>query len=211
MADRQTDDFKLGNKAADMWLYTADACANEKVIPKKYRYTTGTALMNGAEAICSCIEGANLIDLRERPAERLAMQREALCECKKLERKILRMAESKQYPGVSGWQTEGKAFSYFSDNAKRIAYLDETATAVYWGLRSPYSYADNAYFINTGGSVNGDFVYNADFAPRPAFNLKSSIVVSDSTDSDGCYTVESVPGNDGGLYVKNNGLWVRAV
>ncbi len=93
MADRQTDDFKLGNKAADMWLYTADACANEKVIPKKYRYTTGTALMNGAEAICSCIEGANLIDLRERPAERLAMQRE---------RKILRMAESKQYPGVSG-------------------------------------------------------------------------------------------------------------
>jgi hypothetical protein len=102
MADRQTDDFKLGNKAADMWLYTADACANEKVIPKKYRYTTGTALMNGAEAICSCIEGANLIDLRERPAERLAMQWEALCACKKLERKILRMAESKQYPGVSG-------------------------------------------------------------------------------------------------------------
>ena len=80
----------------------ADACANEKVIPKKYRYTTGTALMNGAEAICACIEGANLIDLRERPAERLAMQREALCACKKLERKILRMAESKQYPGVSG-------------------------------------------------------------------------------------------------------------
>ena len=54
-------------------------------------------------------------------------------------------------------------------------------------------------------------MYCAYFAPRPAFNLKSSIVVSDSTDSDGCYTVESVPGNDGGLYVKNNGLWVRAV
>ena len=79
--------------------------------------------------------------------------------------------------GVSGWQTEGKAFSYFSDN----------------------------------GTVRYDSVYRALFAPRPAFNLKSSIVVSDSTDSDGCYTVESVPGNDGGLYVKNNGLWVRAV
>ena len=99
--------------------------------------------------------------------------------------------------GVSGWQTEGKAFSYFSDNAKRIAYLDETATAVYWGLRSPDS--------------DASYAYGAYFAPRPAFNLKSSIVVSDSTDSDGCYTVESVPGNDGGLYVKNNGLWVRAV
>ena len=113
--------------------------------------------------------------------------------------------------GVSGWQTEGKAFSYFSDNAKRIAYLDETATAVYWGLRSPSSNDHYAYSINTDGTVYYNHVYNAYFAPRPAFNLKSSIVVSDSTDSDGCYTVESVPGNDGGLYVKNNGLWVRAV
>ena len=113
--------------------------------------------------------------------------------------------------GVSGWQTEGKAFSYFSDNAKRIAYLDETATAVFWGLRSPYSSVDSAYLVNTVGSVDSSNVYSAYFAPRPAFNLKSSIVVSDSTDSDGCYTVESVPGNDGGLYVKNNGLWVRAV
>ena len=113
--------------------------------------------------------------------------------------------------GVSGWQTEGKAFSYFSDNAKRIAYLDETATAVNWGLRSPYSNVDSAYYIDTGGTVDYNYVYDAYFAPRPAFNLKSSIVVSDSTDSDGCYTVESVPGNDGGLYVKNNGLWVRAV
>ena len=113
--------------------------------------------------------------------------------------------------GVSGWQTEGKAFSYFSDNAKRIAYFDETATAVYWGLRSPDSDANRAYGIFTGGTVNLGSVYRALFAPRPAFNLKSSIVVSDSTDSDGCYTVESVPGNDGGLYVKNNGLWVRAV
>ena len=113
--------------------------------------------------------------------------------------------------GVSGWQTEGKAFSYFSDNAKRIAYLDETATAVSWGLRSPGSNASIAYFIDTDGSVNDYNVCYAYFAPRPAFNLKSSIVVSDSKDSDGCYTVESVPGNDGGLYVKNNGLWVKAV
>ena len=113
--------------------------------------------------------------------------------------------------GVSGWQTEGKAFSYFSDNAKCIAYLDETATAVYWGLRSPYSDGDYAYYIGTDGTVGNHSVCDAYFAPRPAFNLKSSIVVSDSKDSDGCYTVESVPGNDGRLYVKNNGLWVRAV
>lgn len=95
------EEFRLGSKAADMWLYTADACANEKVIPKKYRYTTGSAIMNCAETICTCIEGANMIDLREEPARRLAMQRDAMRECIKLERKIQRMTESRQYPGVN--------------------------------------------------------------------------------------------------------------
>lgn len=112
--------------------------------------------------------------------------------------------------GVSGWQTEGTAFGYFNSNARRIAYFDETAVAVNWGLRSPNSNADSAYSINTGGSVGDYNVYRAFFAPRPAFNLKSEIVVSDSTDSDGCYTVESVPGKSGGLYVKQNGVWVQA-
>lgn len=112
--------------------------------------------------------------------------------------------------GVSGWQTEGTAFGYFNSNARRVAYLDETATAVRWGLRSPNSDASYAYRVNTGGSVDNRSVYYADFAPRPAFNLKSEIVVSTSTDSDGCYTVESVPGKNGGLYVKQNGVWVQA-
>lgn len=112
--------------------------------------------------------------------------------------------------GVSGWQTEGTAFSYFNSNARRIAYFDETAVAVYWGLRSPSSDATYAYRIDTDGAVSLSNVYRAYFAPRPAFNLKSEIVVSDSTDSDGCYTVESVPGKSGGLYVKQNGVWVQA-
>ena len=112
--------------------------------------------------------------------------------------------------GVSGWQTEGTAFSYFNSNARRIGYLDDTTTAVYWGLRSPYSDTSYAYYIRTDGSVNYSRVYSPDFAARPAFNLKSSIVVSDNPDGDGCYTIESVPGKTGGLYVKNNGVWVQA-
>ena len=112
--------------------------------------------------------------------------------------------------GVSGWQTEGTAFSYFNSNARRIGYLDDTTTAVYWGLRSPYSGTDRAYGIYSDGSVSGDDVYYPYFAARPAFNLKSSIVVSDNPDGDGCYTIESVPGKTGGLYVKNNGVWVQA-
>lgn len=45
---QEEKEFILGNKAADLWLTICDACANEKVIPKKYRYTTGTGLMNTA-------------------------------------------------------------------------------------------------------------------------------------------------------------------
>ena len=113
--------------------------------------------------------------------------------------------------GVSGWQTEGKKFAYFADNNKCIANLDETATAIRWGLRSPDSGGRSAYLIDAGGTVYSSYVYYAYFAPRPAFNLKSSIVVSDAPGSDGCYTIESVPGKTGGLYVKNNGVWVAVV
>lgn len=95
------EEFRVGNAAADLWLYTADACANDKVIPKKYRYTTGTGLMNNADAVCDCVEGANLLDLREDPMERLKLQRRAMMLCKKLERKIQKLMESPQYPGVS--------------------------------------------------------------------------------------------------------------
>lgn len=112
--------------------------------------------------------------------------------------------------GVSGWQTEGTAFSYFNSNARRIGYLDDTTTAVNWGLRSPDSVTRRACYIGAVGSVYNNDVNTPYFAARPAFNLKSSIVVSDNPDGDGCYTIESVPGKTGGLYVKNNGVWVQA-
>ena len=110
--------------------------------------------------------------------------------------------------GLSGWQTEGRAFSLFSSDASRIAYLDGTeSTAVNWGLRSPYSGTNNAYYVNASGALNSTHASLPYFAARPAFNLKSSIVVSNSTDSDGCYTVESTPAQSNGLYAKYNGVW----
>lgn len=113
--------------------------------------------------------------------------------------------------GLSGWQTEGTLFDYFSDNNKRIAYLEDTTTAIYWGLRSPYSGTGDAYGVNTGGTLGSYYVRYPYFAPRPAFNLKSQIVVSDNPGSDGAYTVESVPvaGSEAGVYVKQNGVWVK--
>lgn len=113
--------------------------------------------------------------------------------------------------GLSGWQTEGTLFDYFSDNNKRIAYLEDTTTAISWGLRSPLSGTGDAYYVGTDGTLGYLSVRYSDFAPRPAFNLKSQIVVSDNPGSDGAYTVESVPvaGSEAGVYVKQNGVWVK--
>lgn len=49
---------------------------------------------------------------------------------------------------------------------------------------SPYSNAGYAYDILTDGSVH-NCVYGADFAPRPALYLKSSILVSVETEDEG--------------------------
>lgn len=58
-------------------------------------------------------------------------------------------------------------------------------TATPWTtLRSPYSGAYNAYFIYTDGSVSYNGVSYANFAPRPALYLQSSILVSVDTEDE---------------------------
>ena len=136
---KKSADFILGSKAADLWLYTCDACANEKVIPKKYRYTTGTGLMNAAEEICDLIESANLLDLREYPRERLGMQRRALAKCEQFGRKVQRLLESRQYPGV---------------NAHKAATWSRAILTVRYMCAKWYS-ADETTHPQMGGAVRG--------------------------------------------------------
>lgn len=58
-------------------------------------------------------------------------------------------------------------------------------TATPWTtLRSPYSVANYACYINTGGSVCDFDVYDTYFAPRPALYLQSSILVSVETEDE---------------------------
>ena len=109
--------------------------------------------------------------------------------------------------GSDGSDTEGTKFSYFGSNANRIAYHDETTTAVYWWLRSSY-FSDYAYNVNTDGSVNNNNAYNARHCARPALALSSEILVSDSPDSSGCYTIEDAV-IAGEQYQKVNGVWRR--
>lgn len=111
--------------------------------------------------------------------------------------------------GLNGTTTDGKAFAYFGSNANRIAYFDGTTTAVYWWLRSPYSgdYG-GAYIVYADGSQDYYYVYSAYRCPRPALALSSQILVSNGTDSEGCYTVDDAA-VAGEHYQKVNGVWRR--
>lgn len=111
--------------------------------------------------------------------------------------------------GLSGAGTEGKKFSYFSSNANRIAYHDETTKAVLWWLRSSNSSSNrNAYRVDADGCVSDNLAYNARYCARPALALSSEILVSDSPDSSGCYTIEDAV-IAGEQYQKVNGVWRR--
>lgn len=99
---------------------------------------------------------------------------------------------------------EGAAWGYYMSNTARIGYVTQQCfsntpssskpssktTAWYWWLRTPrYSGANSARGVNSAGSLYNYNAYNGSNGVRPALNLSSSQLVSDTTDSDGCYTV----------------------
>lgn len=124
-------------------------------------------------------------------------------------RNLMRKCFSLSAAEVGNGGSDGTAFSYLSTQANRIAYQDETTTAVYWWLRSPYSGSSNlAYSVFTDVCVNTrDYVSGGDYCARPALALSSEILVSDSADSSGCYTIASAPAGE--EYQKVNGVWMR--
>ena len=104
--------------------------------------------------------------------------------------------------GLTGDVTCGSKLALFTDDASRQA--KPTAEAVskseyknsslnanspwWWWLIDAYaSYSYNVRYVNTGGTLNGNYAYNGSRGVRPLCNLASSILVSDSPDSDGAY------------------------
>lgn len=124
-------------------------------------------------------------------------------------RNLMRKCFSLSAAEVGNGGSDGTAFSYLSTQANRIAYQDETTTAVIWWLRSPNSSCSNcAYSVYSDGSArDGDGVYYGSNCARPALALSSEILVSDSADSSGCYTIASAPAGE--EYQKVNGVWMR--
>ncbi len=99
---------------------------------------------------------------------------------------------------------EGSKLAIFSDNNSRLAY--PTAEAVknseytnsslaagkpwWWYLRTPYaSYSCSVRCVLTVGTLGSHYAYSGGVGVRPLCNLKSEILVSDNTDSDGAYTI----------------------
>lgn len=123
-------------------------------------------------------------------------------------RNLMRKCFSLSAAEVGNGGSDGTVFSYLNTQANRIAYQDETATAVYWWLRSPSSsYSNYACYVVTDGGVNYRDVYYGNYCARPALALSSEILVSDSADSSGCYTIASAPAGE--EYQKVNGVWMR--
>lgn len=147
--------------------------------------------MNGAEAICSCIEGANLIGpagetggaagdaaggplrVQEAGAEdtadgrKQAIPRRERPKGRDLEqggddgalyvRRLVREGPEPRCPGKRGCSAAIAAFHWGIACSRRQL-----------GPALPNSNDNNAYYINTDGTVNNNNVYNANFAPRPA-------------------------------------------
>lgn len=100
--------------------------------------------------------------------------------------------------------SEGASWGYYTSNSLRKGHLaaqcfDNTSSSLKpdskdeawsWWLRSPeYSMTSNVRTVLDTGQVSTKNSYNGSVGVRPALNLSSSLLVSDTADSDGCYTV----------------------
>ena len=106
--------------------------------------------------------------------------------------------------GLTGDAVCGSKLAIFTDNASRQA--KPTAEAVskseytnsslnanspwwYWLIDAYASNSCNVRVVNTDGALNYNVAYGGHSGVRPLCNLSSSILVSDSPDSDGAYTL----------------------
>jgi len=120
-------------------------------------------------------------------------------------RKVYLLSETEVGLGNENGVAEGTLWDYFNSASRRQAY--PTAEAVssseytnaslsssqywYWWLRTPFAgISYRARFVSTDGSLSYSYAYNGSIGVRPALELASSILVSDSADTDGAYIIQ---------------------
>ena len=100
---------------------------------------------------------------------------------------------------------EGTVWSYFNSATRRQCkptaeavskseYTNSSlnaSSAWYWWLRTPNAgSANHARFVNTDGRLGNNCAYYGNRGVRPALELASTNLVSDSTDTDGAYILQ---------------------
>ena len=105
--------------------------------------------------------------------------------------------------GLSGDHVCGSKLAIFSDNSSRVATVTASCvansnyssnpsanSAWYYWLRDAYAgSAGGARGVRSGGTLGWGYAYYGLYGLRPACNLSSDLLISDTTDGDGCYTV----------------------
>lgn len=115
-------------------------------------------------------------------------------------RKVFLPSMSESGGALTNGVVDGAKWSYFNTYSP-VAYLTRQAldyspystkhTSTWaWWLRTPVpDSVHETYYIGAGGMNGEDSVYRGSFGVRPALNLSYTRSVSDTTDSDGCYTM----------------------
>lgn len=106
--------------------------------------------------------------------------------------------------GLTGDVTAGSKLALFTDDNSRKAmptaeavtkseYTNTSLSATqawYWWLADAYaSYSYRVRDVHSSGAMGWDYAYDGSRGVRPLCNIKSDILVSDTTDSDGAYTI----------------------
>ena len=115
--------------------------------------------------------------------------------------KIFLLSETEVGLGNENNIAEGAVYSYYSsggNNGRKKNLMNDAAKGDYtsatspwfWWLRTPNSgHSHNVRYVYTDGTLISNTAYNGGHGVAPAFCMSSDLVVSDTTDSDGAYTI----------------------
>ena len=143
--------------------------------------------------------------------------------------KVFLLSETEVGLGNEGGIVEGTPFSFFSNDSAIQAYPTSEAVSNsehksdylnankpwHWWLRTPYAPLEHyARRVYSSGSPSYVSAYDGSVGVRPALNLPSDILVSDSPDTDGAYIIvwnqtPTISGSDSNLGNKSASFTVN--
>ena len=98
--------------------------------------------------------------------------------------------------------TDGTLWAYFSTKTRQVTVTSQcfdytlsqekpasvTSNWKWWLRSATYQWTYATYTVDNNGAWTSEPTNRGDYGVRPALNLSSTLSISDTTDSDGCYT-----------------------